>query len=163
MYFIYADGACSGNDSSKQCPGGYGYVILDPEHDVTTEGGGHIHGTTNNQMELTAVIAGLNKLHQYLTKNHQEPKDSDCTVITDSKYVCDNWNDYFEIWKNNGWKKSNGSPVLNIDLWKKVDEKSSEFKSVVFKWVKGHSNNVCNARADELAQSHVFLTKSGER
>ena len=160
MYLIYTDGGCSGNDSSKNCPGGYGYVIVDSEHDLTIEGGGHIHGTTNNCMELTAVIAGLTKLKQFLTKNNQNPKEAECTILTDSKYVCDNWNDYFETWKSNGWRRSNGGQVANIDYWKQIDKGTSEFKSVLFQWIKGHSTNQYNNRADQIAQKQILLIKS---
>lgn len=156
MYVIYTDGACSGNGSSDQCPGGYGYVVLDKENEVTIEGGGHRHGTTNNYMELTAVVEGLNKLKHYIEVN-QLTSDTKCTIITDSKYVCDNWSDYFDIWTTNGWKKTDGSSVSHIPLWKEIGKKTSEFKSIEFKWVKGHANNANNMRADELARSYISL------
>jgi ribonuclease HI len=162
MYLIYTDGGCSGNDASKNCPGGYGYVIVTPEQD-TIEGGGNLRGTTNNCMELTAVAAGLNKLNQYLTKKNQLTSETSCTILTDSKYVCDNWNDYFETWKSNGWRKSSGGQVANIDLWKRIDKETSEFKSVIFQWVKGHSSNRFNNRADIIAQNHIELIRNGSK
>jgi ribonuclease HI len=163
MYFIYTDGACSGNNSSKICPGGCGYVVIINEYDLALEGGSGFHNTTNNCMELTAVVAGLTRLNQYLTKNNKLTSESECTIVTDSKYVCDNWNDYFETWKSNGWKKSSGRQVAHIDLWKKIDEISSDFKSITFQWVKGHSDNQYNNRADEIAQNNILLIKNGSK
>ena len=159
MYYVYTDGACSGNDQRKECPGGYGFVILKDEK-IITENGGMSHKTTNNRMELTAVIEGLKQVKTIINENKRELTKSECTIITDSKYVCDNFEDYLDGWKKNGWKKSSGKPVLNIDLWKQIDKLSSDFKSIRFEWVKGHASNPFNTRADCIARGRIDSLKS---
>lgn len=154
MYKIYTDGACSGNNRSKQCPGGYGYVIVDADLNIV-EGGGKEKTTTNNRMEMKSVIEGMKQLKKQITKKNEDCTKSICLIITDSRYVCDNWNEYFQIWKANNWRKSNGGPVLNIDLWKEIEKTSSEFGSVEFQWIKGHANNQFNTRADAIARSNI--------
>ena len=157
MYKIHTDGACSGNNSRFKCDGGYGYVITktDADHTIIIEGGGHCSNTTNNRMEMTAVIESLKRLKKYNNGKNGNTTEEECVIITDSKYVCENWNDYFDMWKSRGWIKSNGASVLNIDLWKAIDNETSDFKSVEFSWVKGHANNSFNIKADELAKGNI--------
>lgn len=140
---IFTDGACSGNPG----PGGWGAILRYNEHELELSGGEA--STTNNRMELTAVIQALKKLKE----------KCNVTVYTDSKYVADAflkgwiWN-----WMKKSWKKSDGKPVLNPDLWKELIAEISkhEYKIV---WVKGHAGHPENERCDVLAttQSAKYL------
>ena len=99
-----------------------------------------------------AVIEGLHFLRRMLGHNS---KSNSCVVITDSKYVCENYVDYLPGWRKNGWKKANGKGVLNVDLWKRISEVTPEFKEFRFKWVKGHANNRFNEMVDSMAQGRI--------
>lgn len=132
---IFSDGACSGNPG----PGGYGVILRFGEH--TKELSGGEHETTNNRMELTGVIKGLDAL--------KEP--CEVTLTTDSKYVVDSvTKGWVYGWKNKGWKKSDGKPALNVDLWEQLLPLLQKHK-VNFVWVKGHAGHPENERCDELA------------
>ncbi len=132
---IYTDGACSGNPG----PGGWGAVLI--YKSVKKELSGGEKETTNNRMELTAVIKSLEAL--------TEPCEVELT--TDSKYVCDAINkEWLYSWKNNSWKKADKKPVLNVDLWQILLELLDKHK-VTFNWIKGHDGNEFNERCDELA------------
>lgn len=134
---IYTDGACSGNPGK----GGWGAVLVYNGKEKEICGGNA--QTTNNRMELTAVIEALNCL--------KEP----CNVklTTDSKYVCDAVNKKWVYnWRSNGWRKADKKPALNVDLWKKLLE-LLETHSVEFIWVKGHNGHPYNERCDKLAVS----------
>ncbi|MDD2634751.1 MAG: ribonuclease HI [Bacteroidales bacterium] len=128
---IYTDGAARGNPG----PGGYGIVLISGKHRKELSEG--YRKTTNNRMELLAVIVALETL-----KN----KDSDVTIYTDSKYVSDAIN---QDWIS-GWIKKNFKKVKNPDLWKRLI-KIYKLHNVKFVWVKGHSNNIENNRCDYLA------------
>lgn len=132
---IYTDGACSGNPGK----GGWGAILVYNNHEKEISGGEE--STTNNRMELTAVIEALKLL--------KEP----CKVIltTDSKYVCDAINKgWLYSWKSNGWKKADKKPALNIDLWEKLLPLLEEHQ-ITFNWVKGHNGHPYNERCDKLA------------
>ena len=132
---IYTDGACSGNPG----PGGWGAVLLYGTHRKEISGGEA--ATTNNRMELTAVIAALSLL--------KEP----CIVelYSDSKYVIDALEKgWARGWKKRGWVKSDKKPALNPDLWQQLLE-LCEYHTVNLHWVKGHASNPYNNRCDELA------------
>lgn len=132
---IFTDGACSGNPG----PGGYGAILKYGEHIKELSGGEE--QTTNNRMELTAVITALEAL--------KEP----CLVIltTDSKYVVDGIEKgWAKSWRENGWKKKDKKPALNPDLWGKLLD-LLEVHEVKFNWVKGHAGHPENERCDELA------------
>jgi ribonuclease HI len=132
---IYTDGACSGNPG----PGGWGAVLV--YNGVEKELSGSEENTTNNRMEMTAVIEALQAL--------KEP----CKVklTTDSKYVCDAINKgWVYSWKKRGWKKADKKPALNSDLWEKMLVLISKHE-VEFIWVKGHNGHHYNERCDELA------------
>lgn len=132
---IYTDGACSGNPGK----GGWGAVLI--YNGIEKEICGGTDDTTNNRMELTAVIEALKIL--------KEP----CNVIltTDSKYVCDAVNKgWLAGWQKNNWKKADKKPALNVDLWQKLLPLLDKHK-VTFKWVKGHNGNPYNERCDRLA------------
>ena len=132
---IYTDGACSGNPG----PGGYGTVLLYNGHRKELSGG--YKDTTNNRMEMTAVIKGLEALK------------SKCqvTVYSDSRYIVDaiekGW---AEKWRNNGWMRNKKDKALNVDLWKQLLSLYA-LHDVTFIWVKGHADNPENSRCDELA------------
>ena len=132
---LYTDGACSGNPG----PGGWGAILCYGEHELSLSGG-EAH-TTNNRMELTAVIEGLKKL--------KEP----CIVelYSDSKYVIDALSKGWAWgWKKKGWVKSDKKPALNPDLWD-VLLALVQTHEVHYHWVKGHADNVYNKRCDAMA------------
>ncbi|MDE5604839.1 MAG: ribonuclease HI [Eubacterium sp.] len=132
---IYTDGACSGNPGK----GGWGAVLVygSKEKEIS----GSDADTTNNRMELTAVIEALNAL--------KEP--CNVTLTTDSKYVCDAINqEWVYSWKKNNWKKADKKPALNVDLWEKLLE-LLETHNVTFVWVRGHNGHPYNERCDTLA------------
>ena len=132
---IYTDGACSGNPG----PGGWAAILKYGEA-VKELSGGEI-STTNNRMELTAVIKGLEALKE------------DCQVIltTDSKYVCDAMQKGWAWgWKKKGWIKSDKRPALNVDLWEQLLPLVARHE-VHYHWVKGHASNEKNNRCDQLA------------
>ena len=131
---IYTDGACRGNPG----PGGWGALILKDNEEIKLNGGQNV--TTNNQMELTAVIKALNFFSE----------SSEIEIFTDSKYVMDGITSYIKKWKVNGWKTASKKPVKNSDLWKQLDELSAQH-SISWNWVKGHSGHRENDIADELA------------
>lgn len=132
---IYTDGACSGNPG----PGGWGAVLEYGEHKKELSGGEK--DTTNNKMELTAVIKALSAL--------KEP----CKVIltTDSKYVCDSvTKGWVYSWQKNNWRKADKKPALNIELWEQLLP-LLQTHQVEFVWVKGHAGHPQNERCDALA------------
>ncbi len=132
---IFTDGACSGNPG----PGGWGAVLR--YNGIVKELSGGEARTTNNRMELSAVIAALSAL--------KEP----CRVIltSDSKYVTDGVTKGWAVgWRARGWKKSDGNPALNPDLWQKLLELLEQHR-VEFVWVKGHAGHPENERCDALA------------
>ena len=156
-FIIYADGGCSGNKRDAGCKGGWGYTILDSSGTSINSGSGKGFNTTNNKMELTAVIKGLESLIIILSKYWGGSKKHDCEVRSDSKYVIDNYYDYLQDWKKNGWKKSKGGTVLNKSLWKILSELTPEFKSLEFQWVKGHDKDKHNILVDAMAKKE-FMT-----
>ncbi len=134
---IYTDGACSGNPGK----GGWGAVLV--YNGVEKEISGAEMHTTNNRMELTAVIKALQLL--------KEPCEVELT--TDSKYVCDAVNKGWVYgWKKKGWIKSDKKPALNVDLWKEL-LKQLNIHKVTFIWVKGHNGHPYNEKCDKLAVS----------
>jgi ribonuclease HI len=133
--FIYTDGACTGNPG----PGGYGTVILDGENRVELSGGYRM--TTNNRMELTAIIQGLASLKT----------PSRVRLYSDSKYVVDAiTKGWARKWRSRGWVKHDGIPAKNPDLWARLLD-LLEFHDVNLIWVKGHAGNIENERCDQLA------------
>jgi ribonuclease HI len=157
-YTIYTDGGCSKNTKAIACPGAYAFIIVDDKENVIKKDCGRFESTTNNRMELIAAIEGLKSLI-----NAVGPRSCDCIVVTDSRYMSDGYHDYLPSWKTNGWRKTNGSSVLNKDLWKMLSELSPEFKSLNFQWVRGHAENRYNCEADEMVQKTLFGTQKSTK
>jgi ribonuclease HI len=144
---IYTDGGCSGNPG----PGGWAYVMVQKtfQGDSTTaeEWGGE-RNTTNNRMELLAVISALKALKAKTELPRQ------VTVHTDSQYVKRGITEWIRTWKKNSWRTSDKKPVKNQDLWLELDALAGEL-TVTWKWVKGHAGNVYNERCDSLTQRAI--------
>jgi len=138
----FTDGACKGNPG----PGGWGVVLRMGQHE--RELSGHEAHTTNNRMELTAVIRALDAL--------KEP----CHVAlhTDSRYVIDGITKWIFGWQKNGWKNSQKKPVLNADLWQELLESRRRHR-IDWIWVKGHDGHPENERADRLASDAALSVK----
>ena len=132
--YLYTDGACKGNPG----PGGWGVLLRYGAHEKTLYGG-EVE-TTNNRMELTAVIEGLRALK----------RTSRVVICTDSQYVKNGMESWIHGWKKNGWKTAAKKPVKNEDLWRELDELVSRHQ-VSWTWVKGHAGHPENEKADELA------------
>lgn len=133
---VYTDGGASGNPG----PGGYGAVILPPKGTPRELSGG-FRRTTNNRMELMACIVALEQL------------DGELPIVlhSDSRYMVDAINKKWVLsWKRKGWKKADGQPAKNPDLWKRL-MKCLETRNVTFRWVKGHAGQAWNERCDQLA------------
>ncbi len=138
--FAYTDGACSGNPG----PGGWGVLLEARDGDRllrTRELCGGAQDTTNNRMELMAVISALNSL----------TRPSSITIVTDSAYVKNGITVWIDGWKRNGWITLSRKSVKNVDLWQALDAAQSP-NQVTWKWIKGHAGHFGNERADELAR-----------
>ncbi len=137
MIEIYTDGACSGN------PGRGGWAAIIIYEKKIEKIAGSSNDTTNNRMELIAVISAL----KYV-------KDKNIRIYTDSKYTKDGIEKWISNWKKNGWRTTSKQNVKNIDLWKQLDQLNQD-KNINWRWVKGHSENKYNNMADKLARSQI--------
>tara|TARA_Y100001968_G_C19453994_1_gene770893 strand:+ start:11768 stop:12493 length:726 start_codon:yes stop_codon:yes gene_type:complete len=149
-----SDGACSGNPG----PGGWGALIRFDDGTLE-EFGGHEPSTTNNRMELIAAL-------EILTRLRGISNTSNIQLKTDSQYLINGYTKWLSGWKRNGWKTSSGKPVLNQDLWKKLD--SARIENLELVYVKGHSGELDNERVDEIAVSfskmqNITLNKRKEK
>jgi ribonuclease HI len=135
---IYSDGACKGNPG----PGGWGVLLRYGKHEKQLYGGER--ETTNNRMELMAVIEGLQRLK----------RSSRVRVVTDSQYVKNGITQWIHNWKRNGWKTAARQPVKNADLWQLLDREVAKHQ-VEWKWVKGHAGHPENELADRLANKGI--------
>jgi len=135
---IFTDGACRGNPG----PGGWGALLRFGGEEKTLFGGEQ--DTTNNRMELTAVIEALGALK----------RPCDVTLTSDSTYVLKGIQEWMPNWKKRGWKTASKKPVKNVDLWKKLDVLIVEHK-IDWQWVKGHSGHPENELADQLANQGI--------
>jgi ribonuclease HI len=142
---IYTDGACKGNPG----PGGWGALLIAGEREKELYGGEA--ATTNNRMELTAVIRALESLR----------KDCDVELYTDSQYVKQGIESWIHGWKRNGWKTADRKPVKNAELWRELDALAARHR-VRWHWVRGHSSDPGNERADALANRGVEEVRKGK-
>ena len=148
---IFTDGACSGNPG----PGGWAAILrvadkkqdTSGSHEREISGGEHL--TTNNRMELTAVIRALQALK----------RPASVTIYTDSKYVADGATRWLPRWKLNGWRTADKKPVKNEDLWRAL-ESAAQGHTLSWKWVAGHSGHPENERADVLARAAIAGTST---
>ena len=136
MVEMYTDGACSGNPG----PGGWAFILRHPASGQEKEGSGGEKATTNNRMELEAVIRGLEALS----------RASRVELYSDSQYVLNGLKEWMASWKKRGWKTASKQPVKNQDLWMRLDELMGEH-TLSFHWVRGHNDHPENERADRLA------------
>lgn len=135
---MYTDGACRGNPG----PGGWGVVLRFQAADKTLQG--YAPETTNNRMELTAVIKGLKALK----------RSCKVELFTDSKYVIQGLTEWLVNWKRNGWKTAAKKPVKNVDLWQQLEQEAANHE-IDWNWVKGHSGVEGNEMADQLANAAI--------
>lgn len=134
----FTDGACRGNPG----PGGWGALLRYGSHERTLSGAEAI--TTNNRMELMAAISALEAL----------TRESDVVVTTDSQYVRNGITSWIAGWKRRGWRTAGRQPVKNVDLWKRLDAVAARHR-IDWRWVKGHSGDPGNERADTLANEAI--------
>ena len=137
-YIIYTDGACIGNPGK----GGWAAIIIEPtgEREIV----GFEKSTTNNRMELKAVIEALKEIEI----------NSQISLFSDSKYVIDGVTKWINNWKINDWKTSNKKEIKNLDLWMDLDKLTSKFK-ITWNWVKAHSTDEYNNKVDRLARNEA--------
>jgi len=135
---LYTDGACKGNPG----PGGWGVLIRDVDGERELCGGEGL--TTNNRMEMRAVIEGLSAL----------PPGARVRVHTDSQYVQKGITEWIHAWKRRGWKTADKKPVKNVDMWMRLDDVARKHR-VEWQWVKGHAGHPENERADALANKGI--------
>lgn len=146
---VYTDGACSGNPGR----GGWAFVIVEKDKSIYEKSGAEAE-TTNNRMEMQAVIEALEEVHS------QKLLDMDITIYTDSSYVKNGITEWIKKWKKNGWRSSSNSLVKNQDLWLLLDSLVSSCSSLSWKWVKGHAGNKFNEMCDSLASMKAQRQKS---
>jgi len=135
---MYTDGACSGNPG----PGGWGTVMMSGRHRKEMSGGER--ETTNNRMEMMAIIVGAEALK----------RGCNVEIYTDSTYVMKGMTEWLRGWKQRGWRTASKQPVKNVDLWQRL-ERALDRHEVTWHWVRGHSGIPENERADELARNAI--------
>ena len=135
---MYTDGACRGNPG----PGGWGVVLRFQDSHKNMQG--YAADTTNNRMELIAVIEGLKALK----------RSCEVELFTDSKYVMQGLTEWLAKWKSNGWKTAAKKPVKNVDLWQQLEVEVAQHE-IDWNWVKGHAGNEGNELADQLANAAI--------
>lgn len=143
---IWTDGACKGNPG----PGGWGAWLRSGAHDKELFGG-EPH-TTNNRMELLAVIEALSALK----------RRSQVVIHTDSQYVKNGITEWLANWVRRGWRTADNKPVKNDDLWRRLQQATAQH-DVQWRWVRGHAGNLGNERADALANRGVEMVRSSVR
>jgi ribonuclease HI len=143
---LFVDGACSGNPG----PGGWGAILRWRGHEKELSGGAP--DTTNNRMELSAAIEGLNAI----------TRPAHVRVTTDSMYVRDGITKWLHSWKKRGWKTADKKPVKNEDLWRALDE-AAQRHEVEWHWVRGHNGHPENERADALARAAISELRAARR
>ena len=146
---LFTDGACSGNPG----PGGWAYILKHPASGTEREASGGEARTTNNRMELTAVIEGLQAIK----------RPSAVEIVSDSQYVVKGLTEWIEGWKRNGWTRGGKGrprePVMNADLWQRLEE-LRRIHDVRLQWVRGHNEHPENERCDRLAVAAIERLRS---
>lgn len=148
---IHTDGSCLGNPG----PGGYAAImhLMDGDTLIRTKRiVGHEQDTTNNRMEMLAAIMALEAV----------TSDKPVTLRSDSQLLIKGITEWIEGWKARSWKGSNGRPVQNVDLWKRLDELNST-RNVTWEWVRGHNNDPLNELADNLANAQAHKAEAARR
>ncbi|POQ98579.1 ribonuclease H [Alkalispirochaeta sphaeroplastigenens] len=144
---IYTDGGCHGNPG----PGGWAYYLIasggEPGDEQVWCDSGYDPATTNNRMELTAVIRGLEDCKVRGALGH-------CLIRTDSQYVRQGITDWIHRWRRNGWRTAAKTPVKNVDLWQRLDALNEEI-APRWEWVKGHAGDHYNEACDQLVQKAI--------
>ncbi len=140
---LFTDGACSGNPG----PGGWGALLRYRDHEKELSGGEP--ATTNNRMEMLAVIKGLEALKQPMR----------VLICTDSQYVMKGITEWIAGWKQRGWKTAGRQPVKNMDLWQQLEAALAQHQ-VEWQWVRGHSGHLENERVDQLARAAIRQIQS---
>jgi len=146
MLKIYTDGGCSGNPG----PGGWAYIIVQDTPsgaEILEEKQGGERNTTNNRMELGAVIAALRALQTLEGPNK-------ATIYTDSQYVQKGITEWIHAWKRNSWRTSDKKPVKNQDLWMELDTLAGELP-LSWEWIRGHSGIAFNEKCDQMTQEAI--------
>ncbi len=147
QFELFTDGACSGNPG----PGGWAFILRGGGLSKERVHSGAEARTTNNRMELLAVIRGLEEL----------PAQSTVTVTTDSEYVVKGLREWLDGWKARGWRKADKKPVMNVDLWQRLDE-LRQIHTVNPQWIRGHNMHPENERCDLLAVAAIeSLVRNG--
>lgn len=148
---LFSDGACRGNPG----PGAWGILVQNARGDIVLKSSGVELQTTNNRMELSGVLQGLNEILALEDIDRHRP----VFVYSDSKYVIDGMKSWVKNWKERGWKKADNKEPENVDLWKGLDEVASKFTSLHFIWVKGHAGHPQNEYCDKMCNQ--ALDESG--
>lgn len=143
---LFTDGACRGNPG----PGSWACVAQTADGTIQFEAVGHEALTTNNKMEIQAVIGAFHQLEQHLL-SHPFVHPSPMLLFTDSKYVVDGINQWVPGWKARGWKKADGKSPENLELWVELDDLKRKFPELKVGWVKGHNGHPQNEYCDRLA------------
>ena len=138
---IAFDGACKGNPGR----GGYGAILVNDRTGAEKIVKGCEPATTNNKMELSAAIAGLNALRPGAV----------VTMLGDSRYVVQGITEWLPGWKARGWKAAGGKPVVNVELWQALEAAVARHESVTWVWVKGHAGDALNERVDRIASGEA--------
>jgi ribonuclease HI len=152
---LYSDGGCRGNPG----PGAFAYVIQEHSGAILAEGVDFETFTTNNKMELSGPLHGLQELKELLPRLGREPLLSKIKVITDSKYVVDGMKSWVQGWKSRGWKKADNKAPENLELWQSLDSIRNSFMEIEWVWVKGHGghpqNEYCDRKANEAMDENI--------
>jgi len=152
---LYTDGGCRGNPG----PGAYAFVVQDEKGEVLAEGVEFESHTTNNKMELSGPIRGLQEIKDVLASVGKDSLLTKVKVMTDSKYVVDGMKSWVKTWKARGWKKADNKTPENIELWQQLDLLKNSFFDIEWIWVKGHGghpqNEYCDKRANETMDENL--------
>lgn len=144
-HLVWSDGSCLGNPG----PGGYAAVVLSPDGSDLATAAGYAGSATNQRMEIMAAAEGLSRV----------PPGAAAEVRTDSKYVVDGMRSWISGWKRRAWRRADGAPVANVDLWQRLDEEASARK-VRWTHVRGHAGVEMNERCDRLANEMARIARS---